>query len=211
MIDILTLTLGPVQTNSYIVADTETNEAVVIDPAWDGHLIAEAAQKRGWQIKQIWYTHAHFDHIAGAAKLAEALPDPPSVALHPAEYDLWQAGGGARLFGFQVDPGPKPTIDLEHGQTLTLGSAQFEVRLTPGHRPGHCVFYCSSESVLFSGDLIFYRSVGRTDLPGGNWSDLEKSIREQIYTLPTETRILSGHGDETSVGEEKVGNPFVGG
>jgi glyoxylase-like metal-dependent hydrolase (beta-lactamase superfamily II) len=92
---------------------------------------------------------------------------------------------------------------------LKVGKFTFEARHTPGHRPGHSVFYCAEASVLFSGDLIFYRSVGRTDLPGGNWATLEKSIHEKIYSLPDETQIFSGHGDATSVGDEKRENPFV--
>lgn len=214
MIDIITLTLGPVQTNTYIVADTETKEAVVIDPAWDGDRIALLAQERGWQIKQIWFTHAHFDHIAGAAKLSASLPEPPIALLHPDDHELWQSGGGGALFGFKVDPGPEPA-SLSHGQILHVGNFAFEVCHTPGHRPGHCVFYCADagtepgRSVLFSGDLLFYRGVGRTDLPGGDWATLERSIREQVYVLPDETQVLSGHGDETSVGEEKENNHFI--
>ncbi|MFH1907552.1 MAG: MBL fold metallo-hydrolase, partial [Chloroflexota bacterium] len=123
----------------------------------------------------------------------------------------WQVQGGAALFGFRIEPGPKPTIDLAHGQILQLGNITFEVRHTPGHTPGHCVFYCASAGVLFSGDLIFQNGVGRTDLPGGDWEALVKSIREQVFTLPEETRILSGHGGETRVGEERRGNPWVRG
>ena len=205
---ITSLTLGPVQTNTYIVADTKTNEAIIIDPAWDGAEIAKVALAEGRQIKEIWLTHAHFDHIGGVADLVKSLPKAPTVYLHPDDYDLWKSGGGAARFGFEIDPGPEPK-SLAHGQIFQVGNFAFEVRHTPGHRPGHSVFYCADAGVLFSGDLIFYRSVGRTDLPGGNWATLEKSIREQIYTLPDETRIFSGHGDETSVGKEKKENPFV--
>jgi glyoxylase-like metal-dependent hydrolase (beta-lactamase superfamily II) len=133
------------------------------------------------------------------------------VALHPNDHVLWRAGGGGTLFGFDIDPGPEPTIDLVHGQILKLGSYEFEVRFTPGHTTGHCVLYVPSEKVCFCGDLIFNSSVGRTDLPGGNWETLVKSIREQIFTMPDDTRLLSGHGPETTVGDEKRNNPFVGG
>ncbi len=205
---IITLTLGPVQTNSYIVADPETNEAVVVDPSWDGAEIAKVALDAGFTIKEIWLTHAHFDHIGGIADLVNSLPETPPVYLHADDYDLWKDGGGGARFGIQINPGPKP-MSLEHGQTLKVGDFVFEVRHTPGHRPGHSVFYCAQANVLFSGDLIFYRSVGRTDLPGGNWATLEKSIHQQIYTLPDETQIFSGHGDATSVGDEKLNNHFV--
>ena len=133
----------------------------------------------------------------------------PTVALHPLDHELWQNQGGAALFGMRIDPGPEPTVDLADGQGLRLGRVDFEVRHTPGHTPGHCVFYCAQGEVLFSGDLIFQGGVGRTDLPGGDWEALVESIRKQVYTLPDETRILSGHGEETRVGEEKRKNPFV--
>ena len=211
MLEIISFTLGPAQTNAYLVADSDTMEAVVIDPAWDGHVILQAAQKRGWRIGHLWYTHAHFDHIGGAGAIADALNPLPLVALHPNDHVLWRAGGGGAFFGFDIDPGPEPTIDFVHGQILKLGSYEFEVRYTPGHTTGHCVLYVVSEKVCFCGDLIFNGSVGRTDLPGGDWNTLVKSIKEQIFTLPDDTRLLSGHGPATTVGEEKISNPFVGG
>ena len=227
MLEIISFTLGPVQTNAYLVADPETKEAVVIDPAWDGHVILKAAQDRGWRIGHLWYTHAHFDHIGGAAEIADSLNPLPLVALHPDDHVLWRAGGGGAVFGFDIDPGPEPTIDFTHGQILKLGSNEFEVRYTPGHTKGHCVFYVAdfraakspqgersadarSRSVCFCGDLIFKGSVGRVDLPGGDWATLENSIRTQIFTMPDETRLLSGHGPETTAGYEKQFNPFVG-
>jgi hydroxyacylglutathione hydrolase len=209
MLEIVSFTLGPAQTNAYLVADSETKEAAVIDPAWDGPVILAEAQKRGWRIAHLWYTHAHFDDIGGAGAIADALNPLPLVALHPNDHVLWRAGGGGALFGFDIDPGPEPTIDFSQGQILRLGGVDFEVRFTPGHTPGHCSFYVPSGSVCFCGDLIFAGSVGRTDLPGASWEQLVESIRTQIFTLPDETRLLAGHGPETTVGEEKGSNPFV--
>lgn len=210
MLKLIEFTLGPVQTNAYLVADSVTHQAAVIDPGWDGKVILDAAIKNGWEISNLWYTHAHFDHIGGAAAITNALNPLPVVGLHPADRALWELGGGGSLFGFKIDPGPEPAIDLNHGQILKLGSIQFEVRYTPGHTPGHCVFYCAEENILLSGDLIFYGSIGRTDLPGGNFETLVHSIETQVFTLPDETRILSGHGPETIVGFEKLNNPYVG-
>jgi glyoxylase-like metal-dependent hydrolase (beta-lactamase superfamily II) len=210
MLDFRTLILGPVSTNCYIVADSDSGEAAVIDPAWDGRAILLEAQKLGWKISQLWYTHAHFDHFGGAADLAKALNTSPTVALHSLDHELWENQGGAPYFGMQIDPGPEPTIDLIHGQVLRLGKTEFEVRHTPGHTPGHVVYYCAKDSLLFCGDLIFHGSVGRTDLPGGDWEALSSSIREQVFTLPDETQLLSGHGEKSTVGEEKRENPFVG-
>jgi len=211
MLEIVSFTLGPVQTNAYLVADSDTKEAVVIDPARDGHVILADAQKRGWRIGHLWYTHAHFDHIGGAGAIADALNPLPLVALHPNDHVLWRAGGGGAAFGLDIDPGPEPTIDFVQGQIMKLGSYEFEVRFTPGHSMGHCILYVVSENICFCGDLIFNGSVGRTDLPGGDWDQLVKSIKEQVFIMPDETRLLSGHGPETSVGHEKMSNPFVGG
>jgi glyoxylase-like metal-dependent hydrolase (beta-lactamase superfamily II) len=209
MMEIVTLVLGPVQTNAYLVADGETKEAVVIDPAWDGEAILTEARQRGWRVGSIWLTHAHFDHFGGAGAVADGSTPAPPVALHPLDYPLWRAQGGAPLFGFQIDPGPEPTVDLHHGQILHLGRYVFEVRHTPGHTAGHVSFYCSQEGAVFSGDVIFAGSIGRTDLPGGNYQTLIGSIREHLLTLADETKLYSGHGEMTTVGEERRWNPFL--
>jgi hydroxyacylglutathione hydrolase len=209
MLMIVPLILGPAATNAYLIADPNTCEAAIIDPAWDGHLIAAEAKQRKWRIGQIWITHAHFDHIGGAGELAGELDIAPVIALHPNDRPLWDSQGGAELFGFRLPVSPAPRLDLVHGMSLQLGSLQFEVRHTPGHTPGLCIFYCAQDAVCFCGDLIFRNSVGRTDLPGGDWETLVTSIRSQVYTLPDKTRLLSGHGEETKVGKEKRGNPFV--
>jgi hydroxyacylglutathione hydrolase len=209
MISVVSFTLGVVQTNSYLIANLDSGQAVVIDPAAEGRSISAEAKRRGWRIGSIWLTHAHFDHIAGAAELADSTNPPPPVALHPEDYPLWRVQGGALLFGMEIDPGPEPSIDLQHGQTLHLGSASFEVRHAPGHTRGHVIFYCAAEKFACVGDVIFQNSIGRTDLPGGNYQTLLKSIREQVLTLPDDTRLLSGHGPETTVGLEKIYNPFL--
>ncbi|MFH1636468.1 MAG: MBL fold metallo-hydrolase [Chloroflexota bacterium] len=210
MLKITHLVLSPAFTNAYLIADSDTGEAAVIDPAWDGHLILAEAEKLGWNIRQLWVTHAHFDHIGGVGAIVEGLDPPPRVALHPADLPLWRAQGGAPFFGLRLTPAPDPDVELSPGQVLRLGSYQFEVRHAPGHSLGHVIFYCAAESVLFSGDVIFQSGIGRTDLPGGDFDTLMESIREQVMSLPDETRILSGHGPETSVGQERRENPWVG-
>lgn len=209
MLEIVTFTLGPVMTNAYLVADTSVSTAVVIDPADEGDVIVAAAEKRGWRINSIWITHAHFDHIAGAAGVADRLNPPPAIALHPEDYPLWQAQGGAPLFGMRIDPAPEPNLALADGQALYLGEYQFEVRHAPGHTRGHVVFYCAAASAAFCGDVIFRGGIGRTDLPGGDYDTLMHSIYTKILTLPDETRLLSGHGPETTVGLERRTNPFL--
>lgn len=209
MLDIVSFILGPVDTNVYLIADPRSKEAAVIDPAWDGGVIVTEANRRGWRVAHVWLTHAHFDHLAGTAALVEAIHPPPSVALHPEDLSLWKVQGGAPFFGMRIDPGPQPDLSLSHGQILCLGDFEFEVRHAPGHTPGHVVFYCPSENVVFCGDVIFQSSIGRTDLPGGSYRTLIESIHTQILTLPDETRLLTGHGPETTVGKERLVNPFL--
>ncbi|MCW5839245.1 MAG: MBL fold metallo-hydrolase [Anaerolineales bacterium] len=208
-LEIVKLTLGPVQTNTYIVTEQGNPNAVVIDPAWDGHLILEQLQQRGWRTAAIWLTHAHFDHFGGAAALADGTPTPPQVALHPADYVLWRAGGGARNYGLSFDPGPEPTIDLAGGQTLYIGKTALEVRFAPGHSRGSVMFYCAAEQLMFCGDVIFQMSIGRTDLPGADHQTLLDSIAREVLPLPDAVRLLPGHGPETTVGQEREYNPFL--
>jgi hydroxyacylglutathione hydrolase len=209
MLSIVTFTLGSFQTNSFLVADDQTGEAVSIDPAAEGELILREASQRGWRIGSIWLTHAHFDHLGGAAAVADGSSPSPPVALHPEDYGLWRSQGGAPLFGFKIDPGPEPTIDLFHGQKLKVGEVEFEVLHTPGHTRGHAAFHCPDSKLVLCGDLIFAGSVGRTDLPGGDYETLLGSIQNHILPLPDETRLLPGHGPETTVGAERVYNPFL--
>ena len=209
MLEIKEFILGPVETNAYLVADPGTGVAAAVDPAWDGHVLVAAAQENNWRITQIWLTHAHFDHMAGAAEIVRAVEPQPSVALHPDDLSLYHMQGGAPFFGMRIDPGPEPDNSLAHGQNLQLGAYTFQVLHTPGHTPGHVVFHNVEEKLVFCGDLVFMGSVGRTDLPGGSHTTLVNSIQEQIIGLPEETRLLSGHGPDTTVRRERKWNPFL--
>ena len=209
MLEIAHFTLGIVETNTFLIADSLTKDAVVIDPADEGNTIVAEAQRRGWHIGSIWLTHAHFDHLAGAGEVADRVNPPPPVAMHAEDYPLWRMQGGAAFFGLHIDPGPEPTIELRHGQLLHVGGYSIEVRHAPGHTRGHVVFYCAGEGVAFCGDVIFQDSIGRTDLPGGDYQTLINSIQKQILSLPEDTRLLCGHGPETSVGRERMHNPYL--
>jgi glyoxylase-like metal-dependent hydrolase (beta-lactamase superfamily II) len=208
-LEIVQMTLGPASTNCYIIAESGNTDAVVIDPSWDGHLILEQAQKKNWRITNIWLTHAHFDHFGGSAAVADGSSPPPPVALHAQDYRLWRAGGGGAQYGLQFDPGPEPTIDLTPGQKLYVGEIEFEVRFAPGHTPGHVIFYCAAEKLMFCGDVIFQMSIGRTDLPLSDPATLIESIHREVLSLPNDTRLLPGHGPETTVGQERQFNPFL--
>jgi glyoxylase-like metal-dependent hydrolase (beta-lactamase superfamily II) len=200
---IVTFELGEMANNTYLVADPGTRQAVVIDPSFDSEVVLEEIARRSWQITGVWLTHAHFDHVAGVRRLVNASQPPIPVGLHPADLPLLRQGGGARLFGIQVDEVPAPAIHFDHGQQLRVGAQWIEVRHTPGHTPGHVIFYAAESGVAFCGDLIFFHGVGRTDLPGGDYQALLQSLHTQVFTLPPETRLLSGHGPETTVLEEK--------
>jgi len=211
-LEIVSFVLGLADTNAYLVADPTSNLAVVIDPAWDGDLINREAEQRGWRITQIWLTHAHFDHFGGAGAISDASEAPIPVALHADDHSLWRMSGGASAFGIpEFDSGPEPTVYLEHGMKLTLGSQEFEVRHTPGHTPGHVIIAYEQGGTVFCGDLVFRGSVGRTDLPGGDTETLLESIKREVLSLPDEVQLLTGHGPATSVGVERRTNPFLSG
>jgi len=210
-LEILTYTLGPAQANAYLVGDPISQSAVVIDPVWNGDLLLREAEKRHWRITYLWLTHAHFDHFGGAAQIADSSSKLIEVALHTDDQPLWRALGGASIFGFpEFDPGPEPTIPLVEGMHLQLGDHTFIVHHTPGHTPGHVIFVLEDQQAVFCGDLIFKQGVGRTDLPGGDWPSLENSIHQHILTLADEFVLFPGHGPETTVGDERIANPFVG-
>ena len=212
MIKIKIFAFNPLQVNGFVLYD-ETKECILIDPAcffdYEQEELTRFIEQNNLNPKLVLNTHAHFDHLGGVAELINELGSTPQVALHPNDMPLWHAQGGAPFFGLQIDPGPEPTIELIDKELLYIGRYQFEVRHTPGHTPGHVVFYCLSEDVMFCGDVIFQFSIGRTDLPGGDYNTLIQSIRTKILILPDETRLLPGHGPETSVGVEKLNNPFL--
>jgi glyoxylase-like metal-dependent hydrolase (beta-lactamase superfamily II) len=206
-IQVLTLPLGPIQTNCYIVADETTNAAVVIDPGEEAPRVLAVLEPRGWQLRYVLLTHAHFDHIGGVAGIIEATKAP--LALHPLELPLLRVQGGAAMFGVRIRPCPPPDILIEAGQVIEAGGLKFEVLFVPGHTPGHVAFYCAQAGAVFSGDVLFQGGIGRTDFPGSSYPVLMDSIKRVLFTLPDETMVYSGHGPATSLGEEKRSNPFL--
>jgi glyoxylase-like metal-dependent hydrolase (beta-lactamase superfamily II) len=209
---IVRMVLGLAQTNTYILCDQETKNALLIDPAWDGADIFKEVERRGWRIQEIALTHAHFDHIGGVVDLLKASSTPIPIGMHPSDEFIRASGGGAAVYGFtDFDPGPEPSITYEHGMQLNLGEHILEIRHTPGHSPGHVIFNILDAGLTFCGDIIFQRSIGRTDFPGGSTQAIFASIRQEILSLPDETRLLPGHGPETTVGEERRLNPFLTG
>ena len=206
------LTLGPMGNNVYLLGDRESKDAVVIDPSFDFQAVLAFAEENEWVLRQIWLTHAHFDHIAGASQITGAYHPPLPIGLHPEDEGWYQMEGGAGKFGLSIPQPPPVSIRFMDGMTLSLGStgeAMVDVIHTPGHSPGHVMFYCEKINALFCGDVIFREGIGRTDLPGGNSAELIRSIREKVLTLPDDTKLLPGHGPETTVGYERQHNPFL--
>ena len=200
--------IGSLQNNCYLIYDARTKAATVIDPPEAVGQVVTFIQKNQLSVDKVLVTHAHFDHILGCRALRDEFPS-AKIFLHPDDRNLWSKKGNAERFGFAAPDLPQPDHWLRHEEIILLGSGLLQVRHTPGHTPGHVVFYAQSLGCVFCGDLIFRRSVGRTDLPGGDFTQLKQSIETQIFSLPDETLLNSGHGPSTTVGEEKMGNPYV--
>jgi hydroxyacylglutathione hydrolase len=202
-----TVQVNVTQTNCYIVGCEETREGVIIDPGGHPGRILKALEESGLGVRYVLNTHCHFDHMQANAEIVAATGAP--LALHPAEIPLLRAKGGATLFGMPGEESPLPDVELEDGQVLRVGTLRFQVLHTPGHSPGGVTFYLAEEGMAFDGDVLFAGGVGRTDLPGGNWDTLTRSIREVLFALPDETVLYPGHGPETTVGYEKAHNPWL--
>jgi hydroxyacylglutathione hydrolase len=206
--------VGPIQANCVLLGDADAGELVVIDPGEEGALIADRVRASSLRPTMILHTHGHLDHVGGTAELSSRLGGALPIGLHPDEIELYRnAPLQARMFGIEVDAPPAPDLMLRHGDTLSVGDLELEVRHTPGHSPGGVCFVVSGAGgpLVIVGDVLFAGSIGRTDLMGGSFPVLEHSIREQLYDLPDETRVICGHGPETTIGRERATNPFVSG
>jgi hydroxyacylglutathione hydrolase len=195
--EIIRLTVGPLQTNCYLVADTASGKAAVIDPGDETWRIQHSLAMHEWSLVWVLITHGHFDHMAACGELVAAAGCP--VALHPADLPLWWMHGGANLFGLQIPNQPEPQHSLKEGEQITIGGLSFEVIALPGHSPGGVGFYSRECGCLFSGDTVFADGgVGRSDLLGGNEAVLKESI-VKILRLPDSVDVYPGHGSRMTV------------
>jgi hydroxyacylglutathione hydrolase len=206
------LPAGPIQTNAYLLTAPERGEAVLIDAPGDVWAEVEPIlQAEKCRLTELWITHGHWDHMQGAAEIVRATG--ARVRAHAADRAMIETpeimerfmGGGIKLEAVKVDHWVTP------GERFTALGLEVEVRHVPGHCPGNVLFYFPQAGMAFVGDALFNGSIGRTDLPGGSFEELERSIRGQIYTLPGTTAVYPGHGSETTVGAEKADNPHVRG
>jgi len=194
--------------NAYLVWREGEASAVAIDPGGEAEAMADALSENGLWLEAILLTHAHIDHIEGVARLVARTG--AATYMHPADAPFYQrADLQAAQFGMDVDALPPIDHALEDGATLLLSGIEFEVRHVPGHSPGHVILYVADAGIAFVGDVVFSGSVGRTDLPGGSFPMLIGGIRKRVLTLPDDTVLYPGHGPTTTVGHERVSNPFL--
>jgi glyoxylase-like metal-dependent hydrolase (beta-lactamase superfamily II) len=197
--------LGPIGTNCYVVrAARDAEEAVVIDPSGDAAELRLGLARAGGRCVAILITHGHWDHLVGVADLAEGTGAPVHMAED--ERSLLEDINSFTPFSFELRP-YVPDVLLQGGETLDLGGMTFETLRVPGHSPAHLAYY--ADGCLFSGDVLFAGSVGRTDLPGADWGTLVDSLRMLTERYPPETIVYSGHGPQTTLGDELARNPFL--
>jgi len=215
------LTVTAFQQHTRILGCEKTRQAICIDPGDEAERIVETLDRRGLNLQAIALTHAHLDHVGGVAALKKLKPD-AKINLHKGdefmytglpEQPAWIGIPRSQwaALGFVFEPPPPVDEYWTDSQTYDVGELQFEVRHCPGHTPGHVVLYEAKERKVFVGDVLFAGSIGRTDLPGGSTAQLLDSIKNKLLTLPDEVTVYSGHGPLTTIGEERLTNPFLTG
>jgi hydroxyacylglutathione hydrolase len=203
--------VNPLQENSYVISD-ETKECIFADPGFcypeEQNKVKEYVRLNGLKPVMIINTHCHFDHIMGVEFLRREYKIP---FLAHADESFWieNAVEQAGMFGFEMKPVSAPDYFIDVDEPLRFGKSEFGVIHLPGHSPGHVVFYSEDEHILIAGDVLFYGSIGRTDLPGGNYRTLISGIKEKLFTLPEGIKVYCGHGPETKLDFEKSSNPFL--
>lgn len=213
MLSLQKFTFNPFSENTYVLW-AENGEAFIIDPGMlerhEEQSIVRFIEENELRLTALVCTHTHLDHVFGNAFILDKYKVP--FIAHPrAMQALPMSEQAAKLYGIPLTPSPMPDSFIDHGDTLTLGANELEVRFTPGHAADHVVLIDHSSKRVIAGDVLFQGSIGRTDLPGGNHEELLTSIRQSLYTLPDEYEVYCGHGPETSIGAEKRSNPFVRG
>jgi hydroxyacylglutathione hydrolase len=209
-IEIKVLTMGLAITHCYIVGDTDTGNALVIDPVDRAETILKTARDAGWTIKRILATHGHFDHVLASKSLKELTGAP--FYIHRADLPLLEnlPQTGVRFTGQPFPEAAAPDHLLgDTPEIIELGAIKLETIFTPGHAPGHISYFMRDHSIVFSGDCLFAGSIGRTDLPGGDYELLMHTIFEKLLPLGDDVYVLPGHMEQTTIGKERQTNPYV--
>jgi hydroxyacylglutathione hydrolase len=202
------LPVGPLQCNCSVIGDETTLEAMVIDPGDNIEDVAAIISKHNLKVKQIVITHAHIDHVGGAMKL-RALTGAP-ILLNQNDYALLKMIDVQATWVGMESPGEvKIDAELAHGENLSAGSLSANVLHTPGHSEGSVCLYFPAEKLLIAGDTLFAGSIGRTDLPGGSFEKIMRSLHQRVLALPDDTVVIPGHGPKTTIGDEREGNPYL--
>ena len=206
-------TFNAFQENTYIIYDTASLEAVIIDPGCytqeERDQITNFISSEKLKIEAILNTHCHVDHVFGNAYAKRTFPGAP-LCIHQGEHMVLKTYPQfAAMYGLAAEPSPEPDRFLQTNEVLTIGDIDLKVLFTPGHSPASVSFYCEADKYIISGDVLFHNSIGRTDLPGGDFNTLISSIRTQLFTLPDNVVVYSGHGPSTTIGHEKRNNPFL--
>ena len=204
---IRSMPLGPLQANCFVVGCQATRQAAVIDPGGNAERILSVLKKDNLSLSAIINTHGHFDHVGANKALKEATG--AKLMIHSLDAPMLDhAVQSAAAWGLRTDASPAPDRLLEDGDTIELGELRIKVIHTPGHSPGGSCFHIAEEKALFVGDTLFAGSIGRTDLPGGDYNTLISSIQTKLFVLPDDTVVYNGHMERTTIGEEKRSNPF---
>jgi hydroxyacylglutathione hydrolase len=206
------LTVTAFQQHTRIVGCESTRQAICIDPGDEAERIVETLERYGLNLQAIALTHAHLDHVGGVAALKKLKPD-AKICLHQGDEFMYRALPEQQwaALGFAFEAPPPVDHYWDDGEIYEVGELKLEVRHCPGHTPGHVVFYAAKERKVFVGDVLFAGSIGRTDLPGGSTEQLLDAIRNKLLTLDDDVMVYSGHGPLTTIGEERLTNPFLSG
>ena len=202
-----TIIVGALAVNCYLVGSTATHEAAVIDPGDEPQKILAEIHKKKLKLEYIILTHAHFDHAGAAKKLHEATGAKVLVNEKDALL-LKNTAAQAAMFGMHAEPAPAPDRFIKEGDIIKVGEVEMKVIETPGHTPGGISLYIAKSGIVFTGDTLFWGSIGRTDLPGGDYNAIIHSLKEKLGRLPDNTKVYPGHGDDTTIGFEKQQNPY---